>query len=162
AGVPQGGVVAAWEYQWLLAVPEAQGSWGLPLDVRRRGPAAGTPTELAIRQLRAALGGRPSGAPRPVGGRGGGHDPPPRARGRLARGQLGADLVVRLAANHVFYGAPGPYPGRGRPRKHGPAFRLKDPAGQGAPDRSATPEHPDYGRVRVDAWAGLHARAAPD
>src|SRR6266511_5486587 len=43
AGRPQSGVVPAWEYQWLVAVPEPIGSWVLPLDVRRRAPAAGSP-----------------------------------------------------------------------------------------------------------------------
>src|SRR5574341_456075 len=38
AGVPQSGIVAGWEYQWLVAVPEAPGSWILPLDVTRRPP----------------------------------------------------------------------------------------------------------------------------
>ncbi|MBI4582244.1 MAG: hypothetical protein HY718_21290 [Planctomycetes bacterium] len=48
-GVPPAGGVPAGEYQWLVVVPEATGSWGLPLDVARRSPTAGTPTELAIR-----------------------------------------------------------------------------------------------------------------
>lgn len=38
AGVPQTGIVAGWEYQWLVAVPEGHGSWVLPLDVARRPP----------------------------------------------------------------------------------------------------------------------------
>ena len=53
-----------WEYQWLVAVPEATRSWVLPLDVARRGPAAGTPTALAIAQLRRALAARARPAPR--------------------------------------------------------------------------------------------------
>jgi len=42
-GRPRDGVVPAWAYQWLVAVPEPQGSWLLPLDVRRRGPTVGLP-----------------------------------------------------------------------------------------------------------------------
>src|SRR5262245_39422078 len=38
AGVPQSGIVAGWEDHWLVAVPEAAGSWILPLDVTRRAP----------------------------------------------------------------------------------------------------------------------------
>ncbi len=41
AGTPQSGIVDGWEYQWLAAIPEARGSWVLPLDVVRRGPASG-------------------------------------------------------------------------------------------------------------------------
>src|SRR6266568_8211699 len=40
-GRPRDGVVPAWAYQWLVAVPEPQGSWILPLDVRRRGRSPG-------------------------------------------------------------------------------------------------------------------------
>ena len=45
---PRSVIVPAWAYQWLVAVPEPGGSWVLPLDVQRRGLAAGTPTHLAI------------------------------------------------------------------------------------------------------------------
>ena len=34
----------AWEYEWLVEVPAPGTGWVLPLDVRRRGPSAGTPT----------------------------------------------------------------------------------------------------------------------
>src|SRR5262249_19308093 len=37
-GVPQDGVVPAWEYEWLVDTPEPGSSWVRPLDVRRRGP----------------------------------------------------------------------------------------------------------------------------
>src|SRR2546428_9460 len=37
-GKPQQGVVPAWAYHWLVQVPEAAGSWVLPLDVQRRRP----------------------------------------------------------------------------------------------------------------------------
>ncbi len=131
------------------------GSWALPLDVTRRGPAAATPTQAAIAQVRRARQAQRAqdpAAPRPVVALDSGHDP-----GQLARAGLDADVVVRLAKNRVFRRAPGPYRGRGAPAKHGPPFRLKDPATHGAPDRTARTKHPAYGTVAVDAWAGLHA-----
>src|SRR5204862_5622712 len=67
AGVPQDGVVPAWEYQWLVAVPEATGSWMLPLDVARRSPTAGPPTALALDQLARVLTHATPTWPRPVG-----------------------------------------------------------------------------------------------
>jgi hypothetical protein len=159
AGMPQDGIVAAWEYQWLVKAPEERGSWVLPLDVTRRAPTAGTPTQLAVRQLRAALGPpeAAAAASRPVVTLDSGYDP-----GQLARAQLPADLVVRLATNRVFFRLPGPYAGRGAPRKHGPIFRLKELSTQGEPDRSSTLTDPEYGVVRVDAWMHLHTRTAPD
>jgi hypothetical protein len=159
AGVPQDGIVAAWEYQWLVMAPEERGSWVLPLDVTRRAPTEGTPTQLAIAQLRRALAKRAddAAAVRPVVMLDSGYDP-----GQLARAKLPADLVVRLATNRVFSHLPGPYAGRGAPRKHGPVFRLQESQTQGESDQSSTLTDPEYGVVRVDAWLNLHTRSAPD
>ena len=160
-GVPQTTIVAGWAYQWLVAVPEphAGGSWALPLDVDRRGPAAATPTQAAIAQVRrarAAERAEDPTRPRPVVALDSGHDP-----SQLAAAHLDADCLVRLAKNRVFRRAPGPYRGRGAPAKHGPRFRLKDPTTHGVPARSATTAHPAYGSVTVDAWAELHAEDCP-
>ena len=155
-GKPQQGVVPAWAYQWLVDVPEVDGSWVLPLDVQRRGPTAGTPTQVAIRQIAAARAGQAPDAPRPVVGLDSGYDV-----GQLAQAHLDADLVVRLAKHRVFFHAPGPYPGRGRPATHGPPFKLKDARTHGPPDQSATLEHPVYGSVTVEVWTSLHTQAAP-
>jgi DDE superfamily endonuclease len=156
-GIPQSGVVPAWEYEWLVAVPEPHGSWVLPLAVRRRGPADGTPTAVAMELLAATLAPRPVDALRPVGTLDSGYDPI-----QLARARLAADLLVRLRSHRTFYRPPGPYRGRGAPRKYGAVFQLGDPTTHGAPDRRATWEDPRYGQVRVDCWAGLRARGAAD
>jgi hypothetical protein len=170
AGVPQTGIVAGWEDQWLVAVPEAQGSWVLPLDVARRPPPTvttptPTPTGLAVRHLHAALAVYPVDALPPVVTFDSGYDPVTLARAQRApagRPGLAVDMLVRLASHRVLYRDPGPYPGRGRPRTHGAVFRFKDPATHGAPDREAVREHPDYGTVVVRAWSTLHVRHAPD
>lgn len=157
-GRPQAGIIGAWEYQWLAAIPEASGSWTLPLDVRRRGPTAGSPTALASAQLRAALALRPPGAPRPVVTADSHYDPL-----ALARAQLEADLLVRLAPRRRFYRPPAPYPGRGtRQRKHGAVFKLFAPATHGPPDRIAQAEDPAHGTVTVAVWTALHAQWATD
>src|SRR5207245_2594609 len=75
AGLPQDGIVPAWEYQWLVAVPQAQQSWVLPLDVARRRPTTGTPTVLALEQLARVLAAAPAAAPRPVVTFDSGYDP---------------------------------------------------------------------------------------
>src|SRR5262245_45030032 len=66
AGRPDRGIVPSWEYQWLVALPETAGTWMLPLDVRRRGPTAPSPTQIAIAQLHDVLAHRPPAAGRPV------------------------------------------------------------------------------------------------
>ena len=52
-GWPQNGVVPAWAYQWLVAVPDVAGSWVLPLDVQHRKPTAKSATEVALEQIAA-------------------------------------------------------------------------------------------------------------
>ena|SRR5579859_2760427 len=58
-GWPQNGIVPAWAYQWLMAVPEVAGSWVLPLEVRRRGPTAKSATQVALEQITAVVARRP-------------------------------------------------------------------------------------------------------
>ena len=161
AGVPQDGVVPAWEYQWLVAVPEATGSWVLPLDVARRSPTAGTPTALALDQLARVLAHAPAAWPRPVVTFDSGYDPVAFVRAQQA-GALAADALVRLAAHRVFYRSPPPYAGKGRPRKHGAVFRCKDPTTHGPPDQQAQWQDPERGTMTVAMWTGLHSQKAPD
>ncbi len=173
AGIPQSGIVAGWEYHWLVAVPEAQGSWVLPLDVTRRAPPPApkaakdtapkdTPTAVVLRQLRAVLATSPADAPRPVVALDSNYDPVAIGRAQREPAGLAVETVVRLASHRVFYPDPGPYAGKGRPRVHGPVFRCKDPTTHPSPDRQATLEDPDYGPVTVSAWPSLHVRHAPD
>jgi hypothetical protein len=156
-GIPQDGVVAAWEYEWLVDVPAPGTGWILPLDVERRGPSDGTPTAVAIRLLRRVVERRPAAGPRPVAALDSGYDPV-----QLTRAELPLDLLVRLRSNRVFYRAPGPYRGRGAPRKYGDVFRLAKPGTHGAPDACATLADPHCGRVQIDAWRDLRATGAAD
>ena len=156
AGIPQSGIVGAWEYQWLVALPESAGSWVLPLDVTRRSPTAGTPTHLAIRQVRAALAVYPADAPCPLVVVASQYD-----LAELVGAALAVDWLARLACHRVFYRAPPPSAGIGRPRTHGPVFRLKEATTHGRPDRSQTDLAPAYGRVTIDVWDGLHAQPTP-
>jgi hypothetical protein len=156
AGEPQKHLVPGWEYQWLVALPQPGTSWVLPLDVRRRGPGGGTPTALALQQLRAVLGLRPPDAPRPVVTCDSAYAP-----GLLAEAHLPAALLVRLAKKRTLYRAPGPYRGTGARPKHGAPFKTHDPATHGPPDRAVTREDPTHGRVTVEVWTHLHEPAAP-
>jgi hypothetical protein len=156
AGTPESGIIGAWEYQWLVQLPEPQGSWALPLEVARRDLAAGTATTLAIRQLRAALAARTPAAPRPLLVLDSHYDVV-----ALLESGVRVDILARLAANRRFYRQPGPYRGLGAPRKHGPVFRLADPTSHGLSDRTQFARDPDYGLVRLDVWERLHVYRAP-
>src|SRR6266516_8060906 len=103
-GIPQDSLIVGWEYEWLFALPATGTSWVLSLDVGRRAPGGGTPTELAIGQLRAAAAGRPAEAARPVGLYDSGYDPV-----TFARAGLPLDVLVRLRTRRQFFGRPGPY-----------------------------------------------------
>ena len=157
AGQPERVLVPAWEYQWLVAVPEPQGSWVLPLDVRRRPPTAPSPTQTAIEQVRAVLEHAPADQARPVITLDSGYAPV-----AVARAGLGGDCLVRLPSRRRLYRAPGPYRGRGRRPVHGPVFRCHDPATQGQPDCHATAADPRHGWVQVAVWTNLHAQGGHD
>jgi len=154
-GWPQNGVVPAWAYQWLVAVPDVAGSWVLPLDVQRRGPTAKSATAVALEQISAVRNAQPAGAPRPVVTLDSGYD-----LETLAKAEVDADLLVRLAKHRVVYRLPIRRAGRGRPYKHGAPFRLADDRTHGRPHQSTELLHAAYGKVQIDAWTDLHVRGA--
>ncbi|MDQ6669147.1 MAG: transposase [Chloroflexota bacterium] len=120
-GWPQNGIVPAWAYQWLVAVPDVAGSWVLPLDVQRRGPTAKSATQVALDQIAKVREAQGAGAPRPIVTLDSGYD-----LETLAHAKVDADLLVRLIRSRVVYRVPEQHPGRGRPRLHGEPFRLAD------------------------------------
>lgn len=154
-GQPAEGVIPGWEWQWLGRIAAHRQSWVLPLDVARRGPAAGSPTALAITQLRRTLKARPADAPRPVVTADSHYDV-----ADLIAANLPCDLLVRLSRRRRFYRRPLPYTGKGAPRKHGPVWRTHDPATHGAPDRTRTVADPARGWVRIDVWERLHSQGS--
>ncbi len=152
-GQPAEGVVPGWEWQWLGRIARARQSWVRPLDVARRGPATGTPTALAIVQLRRTLTARPADAPRPVVTADRHYDV-----AALIAAKLPCDLLVRLSSRRRFSRRPPPYAGKGAPRKHGPVFRTHDPTTHGDPDRTQQVADPVRNWVRVDVWERLHGQ----
>lgn len=68
--------------------------------------------------------------------------------------------LVRLRQNLTLYEQPQPKPtgSRGRPRKHGPAFKMARP--RRPPDRTSLFQ---WGKqaIRLSAWHGLHLRQLP-
>ncbi len=155
-GPPESGIIGTWEDQILAAIPAPAGSGVLPGDRRRRDLAAGPPTRLAVAQPRAALATWPPATPRPLVVLDSHYDVV-----EVIRAELGVALLARLACHRRFYRPPPPYAGSGRPCKHGPVCRLKDPATHGAPAHTQSWADPDYGRVTIDGWARRHPPPAP-
>jgi hypothetical protein len=143
SGRPRDGVVPAWAYQWLVAVPEPQGSWMLPLDVGRRGPTVGLPTTLAIAQLQTALAGRAHDAPRPVVTLDAGYDV-----SALAQAHLPADLLIRLAKRRRLYRAPA----------FNTASQRHAPSGCRARATHAPVVLPGAGHATIQTWHSLAPR----
>ena len=155
-GTPESGIVGGWEYQWLAAIPEASGSWVLPLAVGRRDLAAGTATTLAIRQLRAVQAERGRRGPAAAAAAG-----QPLRRGRIGRRRAAGRSLGPPGGQPALLPRPGPYRGTGAKPKHGPVFRLADPTTHGTPDRTQTEADPVYGTVTLDVWERLHTQPAP-
>jgi hypothetical protein len=161
--------VPVWRYLWVARVPGAgANAWALPLTLRRL-PADDTPSvETTLRVLREELPPAPPEAPRPVLVLDAGNATGPLVAavrtGTIEHPPLGLDLVIRVRRDRVFFQAPPPHePGqRGRPRRHGPAFRLAQPDPAASPVAEATTLTTGYGQLSVTVWTGLHERDAPD
>jgi hypothetical protein len=148
-------IVAAHAYSLLAWVAAPGSSWALPLQSDRIGPAQTAAAVGAgqVQRLALACQARPDPPLLVVpadGGYGNRH-----FLGAV-RGQRGLVVVVRLRRDRVLYRAPGPYAGRGRPRKHGARFAFKDPDTWGPPDQAVELEDERWGQVRLRRWDGLH------
>lgn len=152
AGSP---IVAGHGYSLLAWVAQPGSSWALPLAADRIGPAQ-TAAAVGAAQVR-RLGEACQALPEPpllVVPADGGYGNRPFLG--AVRGQRGLVVVVRLRRDRVLYRAPGPYGGRGRPRKHGARFAFKDPETWGAPAETVELVDARWGQVRLRRWNGLH------
>ncbi|HEY9826511.1 MAG TPA: NF041680 family putative transposase [Stenomitos sp.] len=148
-------VVVGQGYSTLAWIPEAQGSWALPF-LHERISSFKTPIEKIAQQLRAVCAQINTTVL------------------FLADGEYGcapflkstADIecikLLRLRPNRVLYRAPDPYPGYGRPCKHGDKFALKDPSSWGMPQAQILLEDPKLGRLEMGRWEALHFQQAAE
>jgi len=152
-GVP---VVAGWSYQWISQLSFRRDSWTAPLDVQRVSRSADVNTAAAL-QIKALLLRLPVGGAVPLFVFDAGYDPV----------QLALDLegvrvatLVRLRKDRCFYADPDPatVAPTGRPPQHGHKFDCAAPATWPAPSAELCTEDPQYGTVRVRAWARLHPK----
>jgi hypothetical protein len=159
-GRGQDQMVPGWSYSFVAALESGASSWTQILDATRIGPDD-DPAETTAIQLRAVVDRLTSTRQYRNG------DPPiavvtdsgydvPRLAWQLR--DLPVIIVGRLRSDRVLYGRPGPYPGQGRPRKHGRAFRMSDPDTWGGPDTATSTETDRYGRLEAMAWEHLHSR----
>ena len=141
--------VRDFRYSTLAWIPEADGSWALPLR-HERITSFETPTSRAAFQLKLVtrqLQARPLAAY----DRGYGN-----AKFVQATAGIEADLLLRLASNRCLWGKPDAKKGRGAPRKHGHKFKLNDPTTWPEADEALIVEDPKIGQVKLMHWSGYH------
>jgi hypothetical protein len=158
AGKP---IVAGWSFQWVAQLSLTHDSWTAPLSVRRVPPGTEV-NEAAALQIKALVARRRDDGQVPLFAFDCGYDSV--QLGESLAG-VAVAIVVRLREGRCFYADPPPplqaAPGKrrsGRPRRHGAKFACADPTTWWAPDAEHTEDDPQYGHVRVRAWAGVHAQ----
>jgi hypothetical protein len=154
AGQP---IVAGSAYQWVAQLSFARDRWTAPVDVQRVHPRANA-NQVAAEQIKALVHRLPADSPVPLFVFDAGYDPVQLAQ---ELGDTRAAILVRLRSDRCFYADPPPArpsPRGGRPRRHGAKLDCKDPATWPTPTTEHCEEDPQYGTVRVRAWAGLHPK----
>jgi hypothetical protein len=154
AGQP---IVAGWAYQFIAKLNFARESWTAPVDALRVHPAEDA-NVVATEQVKALLGRLGRGEADPLFVFDAGYD--------LLKVQQGLEgwpcqILVRLRAGRCFRADPylaGPPAHTGRPRRHGPKMKCKDPSTWPEPSAEHACEDAGYGAVRVRAWANLHPK----
>ena len=140
-------------FSTLAWIPEASGSWALPLR-HERITSFETPSSKAAFQLKQVtrhLDVRPLALyDREYGN----------AKFVQQTADIEADVLVRLASNRCVWGAPPPYSGRGRPRKHGHKFKLNAPDTWPDPTETLMVDDAQLGQVKVSRWSAFHFRQA--
>ena len=153
----QRGVIVGQGYSTIAWIPEAQGSWALPL-LHERISSGSSPILQAASQLKLVC----EQSVNPV------LAVLDREYGNacwvlaLTQADILADCLMRVRKNACLWSAPPAYSGRGRPPKHGQKMRPGDPNTWLQADTAIEiDEHPDLGQVRVRQWIDLHFYRAP-
>ncbi len=149
-----GSIGVGQSYSTLAWIPEAEGSWALPLR-HERITSFETPVSKGAFQLKQVcryLLVRPLVAYDRAYGNG---------RFVKATAEVAADLLLRLPSNRCVWGAPPPYSGRGAPPKHGVKFKLSAPETWPVDDETIEVNDPKLGRVKVTRWHRYHFRNSP-
>jgi hypothetical protein len=157
-------MIPGWPYSFVAALEPGRTSWTLPLDAVRLGPDD-DPTEVTAAQLRGvaarltAAGRWKEGDPDIMAVFDSGYD-----LTRLAwlLRDLPVQVTGRLRSDRVMYSPPTPAQSAacGRPARHGPEFRFRDPGTWPAPAAAAVTETTRYGNAEARSWHGLHQRLA--
>ncbi|MEG4583980.1 NF041680 family putative transposase [Microcoleus sp. MOSTC5] len=148
-------VTVGYGYSTLAWIPEAEGSWALPL-LHERITSWDSPISQAVQQLSSVSSQLPSRALSLWDSEYGCAPFVNQTAG------LPVDKLMRLRSNLCLWGAPDAYGGRGRPKVHGDRFKLNDSTTWSSPAQQVEAEDPELGKMRVRVWHNLHFRLSPD
>ena len=153
-------IVAGWAYQFIARLNFVRESWTAPVDVERVHPARDT-NEVAAEKIKAFLLRSHEEGEKfaPMFVFDAGYDPVKLQQGLEESSPC--QILVRLRAGRCFHGDPSlsaPPANPGRPRRHGPKMKCKDPSTWPEPSAEYACEDGGYGAVRVRAWANLHPK----
>jgi hypothetical protein len=140
-------------YSTIAWIPQAQGSWALPLR-HERITSWESPIDKAVWQLSQVCQHLPQ---RPISLWDSEYGCAPFV---LKTANIAADKLMRLRSNLSLWGAPPPYCGKGRPRIHGDKFKLNDSSTWSQPVARLEVDDPKLGQVRIWLWQNLHFRKA--
>ena len=139
-------------YSTLAWIPDAAGSWALPLR-HERITSWENPIQKAVWQLTQVCRYLPA---RPITLWDSEYGCAPFI---LKTAEIAADKLIRLRSNLCLWGAPPAYSGKGRPRIHGDKFKLNDQTTWTQAVESLEVDDPKLGRLRIHLWRDLHFRA---
>jgi hypothetical protein len=148
-------VTVGYGYSTLAWIPEAQGSWALPL-LHERITSWDSPISQAVQQLSSVSSHLPSRALSLWDSEYG------CAPFVNQTAKLPVDKLMRLRSNLCLWGAPAAYGGRGRPKVHGDKFKLNDLTTWRNPAQQVEVDDPDLGQLGIRIWHNLHFRLSPN
>lgn len=136
-------------YSTIAIIPETEGSWALPL-LHERITSFENPIEKAAAQLRLVCENLPT---RPISL----WDAEYGCASFVKQtADIGADKLMRVRSNRLFYGAPPIYRGNGRPRIHGDKFKVNDSSTWWIPDQKLEVNDSKMGGMCIRLWCNLH------
>jgi hypothetical protein len=147
-------VTVGYGYSTLAWIPEAEGSWALPL-LHERITSWDSPISQAVQQLSSVSSHLPSRALSLWDSEYG------CAPFVNQTAEFPVDKLMRLRSNLCLWGIPAAYGGRGRPKVHGDKFKLNDPMTWRDPVQQVEMDDPTLGKVRVQVWHNYHFRLSP-
>jgi len=141
-------------YSTVAVIPEAEGSWALPL-LHERITSFENPIEKAAAQLRLVCQNLPT---RPLSL----WDAEYGCASFVKQtADIAADKLMRVRSNRLLYSAPPLYQGTGRPRIHGDKFKLNDSTTWCPPDQILEVDDSKMGRMCIRLWCNLHFQQSP-